>query len=105
MVKNYDCGIDLGTTNSCLAISRDGMAAEIVESVVDGLSTTPSVVHFSKSGKMSVGSAAYNSNDRKNVALQFKRLMGTDSKISFKNCGMQSVHHVAHSLLLWIQLY
>ena len=58
MKKVYDCGIDLGTTNSCIAVSKDGNSAEIIESTTDNLSTTPSAVYVSKSGKIMVGQAA-----------------------------------------------
>lgn len=83
MKKVYDCGIDLGTTNSCIAVSKDGNSAEIIESTTDNLSTTPSAVYVSKSGKIMVGQAAYQHSDRKNVALQFKRLMGMNEKNLF----------------------
>lgn len=87
MKKSYDCGIDLGTTNSCIALSLDGKEAEIIESTTDNLSTTPSAVYISKSGKMMIGQSAYMQADRKNVALQFKRIMGTNEKKLFKSSG------------------
>ncbi len=87
MKKTYDCGIDLGTTNSCIALSLDGKEAEVIESTTDNLSTTPSAVYISKSGKMMIGQSAYMQADRKNVALQFKRIMGTNEKKIFKSSG------------------
>lgn len=89
MKKVYDCGIDLGTTNSCIAVSKDGNSAEIIESTTDNLSTTPSAVYVSKSGKIMVGQAAYQNLDRKNVALQFKRLMGMNEKNLFAGSQME----------------
>ena len=42
-------GIDLGTTNSCVAI-MDGKSAKVIENT-EGSRTTPSMVAFSKDGK------------------------------------------------------
>jgi molecular chaperone DnaK len=46
-------GIDLGTTNSCLAI-MDGKTPRVIENA-EGTRTTPSVVAFSKEGDLVVG--------------------------------------------------
>jgi len=88
-VKSYDCGIDLGTTNSCIAISSDLITAEVIDSTTDNMSTTPSAVYITGKGKMIVGQSAYIRTDTDNLALQFKRLMGTDSQIEFKKSGIK----------------
>ena len=49
-------GIDLGTTNSCMAIMEGGQAVVLENS--EGKRTTPSVVAFTKSGERLVGDAA-----------------------------------------------
>ena len=49
-------GIDLGTTNSCMAIMEGGTATVLENS--EGARTTPSVVAFTKSGERVVGQAA-----------------------------------------------
>ncbi|WP_274938087.1 Hsp70 family protein, partial [Francisella tularensis] len=49
-------GIDLGTTNSCLAI-MDGKTAKVIENA-EGHRTTPSVVAYTDSGELLVGQAA-----------------------------------------------
>ena len=49
-------GIDLGTTNSCIATLESGEPTVIVNA--EGARTTPSVVAFSKSGEILVGEVA-----------------------------------------------
>jgi molecular chaperone DnaK len=49
-------GIDLGTTNSCIATLEGGEPTVIVNA--EGMRTTPSVVAFSKSGEILVGEVA-----------------------------------------------
>ena len=49
-------GIDLGTTNSCVAVMEGGQPVVIVNT--DGGRTTPSVVGFAKNGERLVGDAA-----------------------------------------------
>lgn len=49
-------GIDLGTTNSCVAVMEGGEAAIIPNS--DGGRTTPSVVAFTKNGQRLIGQTA-----------------------------------------------
>ena len=70
-------GIDLGTTNSCVAVMEAGDPAVIVNS--EGGRTTPSVVGFSKTGERLVGQAAKRQavlNPERTVA-SIKREMGT----------------------------
>ena len=56
-------GIDLGTTNSCVAVMEGGEPVVIANS--EGNRTTPSVVAFSKNGERLVGQIAKKSNNRK----------------------------------------
>ena len=49
-------GIDLGTTNSCVAV-MDGKTAKVIENA-EGARTTPSMVAFTESGERLVGQAA-----------------------------------------------
>ena len=49
-------GIDLGTTNSCVAVMEGG-ATKVIENA-EGARTTPSVVAFAESGEILVGQAA-----------------------------------------------
>lgn len=74
-------GIDLGTTNSVVAVWRDG-AAEIVPGV-GGLRLTPSVVSADDNGSLLVGAAAWErlvSHPTQTVAT-FKRRMGSDDPL------------------------
>ena len=75
-------GIDLGTTNSCVAVFEGG--EPIVIPNPEGSRTTPSVVAFSKSGERMVGQVAkrqaITNPDR--TVMSIKRDMGTDKKVS-----------------------
>ncbi|HYE15002.1 MAG TPA: Hsp70 family protein [Pyrinomonadaceae bacterium] len=70
-------GIDLGTTNSCLAQAAEGGEVRVIQNN-DQMNVTPSVVRVLKSGSLMVGRRAYNAaaEDPENVAQEFKRLMG-----------------------------
>ena len=75
-------GIDLGTTNSCVAVIEGGEPVVIAN--VEGNRTTPSVVGFSKSGERLVGQVAKRQavqNPDRTVA-SIKRQMGTDYKVT-----------------------
>lgn len=69
-------GIDLGTTNSCMAVMEGGKA-EVLENA-EGARTTPSVVAFSKDGERLVGQAAKRQaiTNPKNTVFSAKRLIG-----------------------------
>ena len=72
-------GIDLGTTNSCVAIYEGGEAKVIANQ--EGERTTPSVVAF-KNGEIIVGGAAKRQMiTNKDTIYSIKRLMGTDEKV------------------------
>ena len=75
-------GIDLGTTNSCVAVMEGGKP--IVITNAEGSRTTPSVVGFLKSGERVVGDAAKRqavTNADKTIA-SIKRHMGSDYKVT-----------------------
>ena len=69
-------GIDLGTTNSCMAVVEGG--EPVVVPNAEGGRTTPSVVAFTKSGERLVGQAAKRQNvvNSKNTIYSIKRFMG-----------------------------
>jgi len=74
-------GIDLGTTNSCMAIMEGGEVTVIPNA--EGGRTTPSVVAFSKDGQILVGEPAKRqaiTNPERTIA-SIKRKMGTDERI------------------------
>lgn len=69
-------GIDLGTTNSCMAIMEGGQSTVLENS--EGARTTPSIVAFTKSGERLVGQAAKRQSvtNPKNTVYSAKRLIG-----------------------------
>jgi molecular chaperone DnaK len=69
-------GIDLGTTNSCMAVMEGGEPVVIENS--EGARTTPSIVAFAKSGERLVGQAAKRQavTNPKNTIFSIKRFMG-----------------------------
>jgi molecular chaperone DnaK len=86
-------GIDLGTTNSCVAVMEGGEAVVIPNA--EGARTTPSVVGFSKTGERLVGQVAKRqavSNPDRTVS-SIKRYMGTDHRenIEGKNYTPQEI--------------
>ena len=74
-------GIDLGTTNSCVAVIENGEPTVIANT--EGARTTPSIVGFAKNGERLVGQVAkrqaITNHDRTVVSI--KRDMGTDKKV------------------------
>ena len=75
-------GIDLGTTNSCVAVMEGGKSTVIANK--EGMRTTPSVVGFAKNGERLVGDAAKRqavTNPDKTIA-SIKRHMGSDYKVN-----------------------
>lgn len=75
-------GIDLGTTNSCVAVMEGGEATVITNA--EGARTTPSVVGFTKTGERLVGQLAKRQavvNPDRTVS-SIKREMGTDYKVN-----------------------
>ncbi|SHK79373.1 molecular chaperone DnaK [Desulforamulus aeronauticus] len=75
-------GIDLGTTNSCVAVMEGGEAVVIPNA--EGARTTPSIVGFSKTGERLVGQVAKRqavSNPDRTIS-SIKRYMGTNHKVT-----------------------
>ena len=83
-------GIDLGTTNSCVAV-MDGDAAKVLENA-EGDRTTPSVVAFTKDDEVLVGQPAKRQavTNPENTLFAVKRLIGRrfDSDIVQKDINM-----------------
>ncbi|MCI5944007.1 MAG: molecular chaperone DnaK, partial [Eubacterium sp.] len=75
-------GIDLGTTNSCVAVMEGGKPVVITNA--EGMRTTPSVVAFTKNGERVIGEPAKRqavTNADKTIS-SIKRHMGTDYKVT-----------------------
>src|SRR5260370_20411292 len=77
-------GIDLGTTNSCVAV-MEGKTAKVIENA-EGARTTPSIVAFTKHGERLVGLPAKRQAivNSQNTVFAFKRLIGrkfSDSEV------------------------
>ena len=86
-------GIDLGTTNSCVAVMEGGKPTVVTNT--EGARTTPSVVAFSKTGERLVGEPAKRqavTNADKTIS-SIKRHMGTDYKVAIdgKNYTPQEI--------------
>ena len=78
-------GIDLGTTNSCVAVMEGGEAVVIANA--EGARTTPSVVAFAKNGERMVGQVAKRqaiTNPDRTIS-SIKREMGSDYKVNIDN--------------------
>ncbi len=75
-------GIDLGTTNSCVAVMEGGNPTVITNS--EGARTTPSVVAFQKDGERIVGQVAKRQavTNADRTIISIKRHMGTDFKVN-----------------------
>ena len=80
MQKFYDCGIDLGTTNSCIASPTGDNSCVIIENTQDRMQVTPSAIAIDKRGRMMIGQRARN---QENCVTCFKRKMGTEDIIEF----------------------
>ncbi|WP_203321726.1 molecular chaperone DnaK [Pseudoxanthomonas beigongshangi] len=91
-------GIDLGTTNSCVAIMEGGKARVIENS--EGDRTTPSIVAYTKDGEVLVGASAKRQavTNPKNTFFAVKRLIGrkfTDAEVQ-KDIGLVPYSIVQH---------
>lgn len=91
-------GIDLGTTNSCVAVMEGGKAKVIENS--EGDRTTPSIVAFTKDGEVLVGASAKRQavTNPKNTFYAVKRLIGrkfTDAEVQ-KDIGLVPYKILAH---------
>ena len=100
-------GIDLGTTNSCVAVMEGGQPTVIANT--EGARTTPSVVAFTKTGERLVGEPAKRqavTNADKTIS-SIKREMGTDYKVTIddKKYSPQEISAmILQKLLLQYQL-
>src|ERR1700675_1533895 len=83
-------GIDLGTTNSCVAV-MEGKDAKVIENA-EGARTTPSMVAFTESGERLVGQAAKRQavTNPENTLFAIKRLIGRrfDDPLAQKDRGL-----------------
>lgn len=78
-------GIDLGTTNSCVAVMEGGKPVVVVNA--DGARTTPSVVGFAKNGERLIGETAKRQaiTNPDNTISSIKRKMGENYKVSIES--------------------
>ena len=85
MTNTIDFGIDLGTTNSCVARWDGEIGAIRVFQNNDNMNVTPSAVHILKTGRVIVGRRAASAlvTDPDNVAVEFKRWMGQKDRVIF----------------------
>ena len=86
MKKFYDCGIDLGTTNSCIAVPNYDNTCTIIENITDRMLVTPSVVWI-RGKRTVIGQRAYTCTNAKEVKKEFKRDMGTETVYEFAGAG------------------
>jgi molecular chaperone DnaK len=84
-VQGQVIGIDLGTTNSCVAV-MDGKVPRVIENS-EGGRTTPSVVAFSKDGELIVGTPAKRQAvvNPENTLFATKRLIGRRFAFTYSN--------------------
>jgi molecular chaperone DnaK len=83
MTDTVDYGIDLGTTNSCIARWEGGSVRVFQNN--DQMNVTPSAVHILKNGRVIVGRRGYAAilTDPANVSIEFKRWMGQKDRKHF----------------------
>ena len=84
MLKFYDCGIDLGTTNSAIAYPTDDNKCQIVDNIADRMNVTPSAVAYVR-GRYLIGRRAL---DYPKVITCFKRKMGTKDTYTFEGSNV-----------------
>jgi len=86
--QTIDYGIDLGTTNSAIALVEPGAQSEVIANN-DNERITPSVVGVGRNGQIRVGKRAYSMtastrpDEQQNVAKEFKRQMGAAEEVQF----------------------
>lgn len=85
-------GIDLGTTNSLVAVVREDSKTPIALKETDGLALVPSIVHFNESGDAVIGNSAREHliTDPARTIYSVKRLMGKSYKDVSNNSGFFS---------------
>ena len=88
-----DFGIDLGTTNSAIAVftGSHGEPTKIIKNTTDGNDSdiTPSAIYINKKGALRIGRRAKDRivDEDQDVHIEFKRQMGTDHSYVFKSSG------------------
>ncbi len=87
MERFFNYGIDLGTTNSCVA--RTTLSDVVIFQNLDNMNVTPSAVHIDKRGRMFVGRKAFDKlvSEPENTAVEFKRFMGVVHSERFMSTG------------------
>jgi molecular chaperone DnaK len=82
-------GIDLGTTNSCIARWESGSVRVFQNN--DQMNVTPSAIHILKSGRTIIGRRAHAAllTDSDNVAIEFKRWLGQKDRKLFPSIGKE----------------
>lgn len=88
MKKFYDCGIDLGTTNSCIAKPNADNTCIVVDSS-EGANITPSIVSYNRTGKETIGARCKKISKPGDMRKEFKRDMGTDAVYTFESSGLK----------------
>lgn len=85
--STIDFGIDLGTTNSCIAVQKSS-EVEIIKNN-EGHEVTPSAVWIDRKNRLRVGNQAKEryEHDRENAAIEFKLQMGKMNETVFKTSG------------------
>lgn len=99
--QTFDFGIDLGTTNSAIAL-LEGVRARILKNGTDN-DITPSAVHFDKQGGHVVGQQAKNkmgATGRDNTQIEFKRMMGTKNTFRFRDANLEKLPEELSALVL-----
>jgi len=98
-MKEKIIGIDLGTTNSCVAVLSGG-SPEVIPNA-EGERTTPSVVAFTDSGERLVGRLAKRQaiTNPKHTVASIKRKMGTDHQVKISSDGNYSPEQISAMIL------
>ena len=90
--QTFDFGIDLGTTNSAIAV-LNGVTPRIIKNMLDD-DITPSAVHINKRQETLVGKSAkakLAQTGRTDTQIEFKRVMGTQQTFAFKSAGVSKL--------------
>jgi molecular chaperone DnaK (HSP70) len=87
-------GVDLGTTNSCVAV-MEGKNARVLENS-EGARTTPSVVAFTKEGELLVGQTAKRQVKKKNEREALLDLSFTKTQSLFVGCCESREYHLCY---------
>ena len=95
-------GIDLGTTNSCVAVMENGKAEIIVNP--DGNRTTPSVVAYKDGERLVGGSAKRQAITNPNTIVSIKRSMGTRKKVVLEG-KEHSPEEISGMILQYLKKY